>query len=293
MGNGGTFEQAKAAEDMMLGELAWLWPIGALAAGAIVAVALAMFLPRERQRLVGAWAAGGHLTCAALAAGVWLDRGFRATMSDTVLIDGLALALAGIVGIGGAVCVALAAPAVQGTDREGEFYAVLTFASLCCVVLGAAADAALVALAIAALGLATFILTGYQRGSTRANEASIKYYIFGTVTGAVMVYGFSWWFGQAGHDVAARDRRRAHRRARRDRRRLHRAGARRALLQGGRRAVPLLDARCLRRRPAGGRRLPLGAAQARRPRRARAGADPRAARTTSTGWSTTSRSPPR
>lgn len=197
-GNGGTLEQAKSAEEMMLHELAWLWPIGALAAGAIVAVVLAMVLPRERQRLVGAWVAGAHLACAALAAAVWLDRGFRATMSGTVLVDGLSLALAGIVGVAGAACVALAAPALQDTDREGEFYAMLTFASLCCVVLGATADAALLALAIGALGLATFVLTGYQRGSTRANEASIKYYVFGTVSGAVMVYGLSWWFGLAG-----------------------------------------------------------------------------------------------
>lgn len=197
-GNGGTLEQAKGTEEMMLRELAWLWPVGALAVGAIIAVTLAMFLPRERQRLVGAWAAGAHLTCAALAAAVWLDRGFRSTMSGTVLVDGLSLALAGIVGVAGAACVALAAPALQDTDREGEFYAMLTFASLCCVVLGATADAALLALAIAALGLATFVLTGYQRGSTRANEASIKYYVFGTVSGAVMVYGLSWWFGLAG-----------------------------------------------------------------------------------------------
>jgi len=197
-GNGGTLEQAKATEDMMLRELAWLWPIGVLAIGAILAVALAMVLPRERQRLVGAWVAGAHLTCATLAAAVWLDRGFRSTMSGTVQVDGLSLALAGIVGVAGAACVALAAPALQGTDRQGEFYAVLTFASLCCVLLGSAADAALLALAIAALGLATFVLTGYRRGSTRANEASIKFYVFGTVSGAVMVYGLSWWFGLAG-----------------------------------------------------------------------------------------------
>ncbi|MBA2347387.1 MAG: NADH-quinone oxidoreductase subunit N [Solirubrobacterales bacterium] len=196
--NGGTLEQAKAAEDMMLRELAWLWPIGVLTAAAIVAVVLAMVLPRERQRLVGAWVAGAHLTCAALAAAVWLDRGFRSTMSGMVLVDGLSLALAGIVGVAGAACVALAAPAVQDTDREGEFYAMLTFASLGCVVLGSTADAALLALAIGALGLATFVLTGYRRGSTRANEASIKYYVFGTVSGAVMVYGLSWWFGLAG-----------------------------------------------------------------------------------------------
>ncbi len=196
--NGGTYEQAKTSEEMMLKEVAWLSPILALAVAAIVAIVLALVLPRRRQGLVGWWVAGAHLTVAGLAAGVWLDRGFRATMDGTIVVDGLALTLAGIVGVAGAVCVALARPVVAGTDREGEFYAMVTFASLAAVMLSAAADAALIAVALAALSLATFVMTGYLRASTRGNEASIKYYLFGTVSGAAMVYGLSWWFGLAG-----------------------------------------------------------------------------------------------
>jgi NADH-quinone oxidoreductase subunit N len=196
--NGGTLDQAKTAEDMMLKELVWLWPVGILALGAIVAVLLAMVLPRERQGIIAGWVAIAHLAAAALAAVTWLDRGFMSIMANTVAVDGLGLTLTGIVGVGGALTVALARPSLAGTDREGEFYAVLTFASLAAVILGMAADAALLGLAIGALGLATFILTGYLRGSRRSNEASIKYYIFGTVSGATMLYGLSWWFGLAG-----------------------------------------------------------------------------------------------
>jgi proton-translocating NADH-quinone oxidoreductase chain N len=198
MPNGGTYEQAKQAEEMMLRELAWLWPIGILTFAAILAVILAMALPRQRQGLVGAWVAGAHLAAAALAVVVWLDRGFMAVMEGIVVVDGLSLTLTGVMGVAGAVCVALARPALAGTDREGEFYAVLTFASLSAVLLGMAADAALLGLAIGALGLSTFVMTGYLRASTRGNEASVKYYIFGTVSGAAMLYGLSWWFGMAG-----------------------------------------------------------------------------------------------
>src|ERR671919_545439 len=128
MPNGGTYEQAKEMEEMMLRELAWLWPVFALTAGAIVAVILAMLVPRDRQGLVGAWAAASHLAAAALAVAVWLDRGFKAVMGESVVVDGLSLTLAALVGVAGAVCIALARPALAGTDREGEFYAVLTFA---------------------------------------------------------------------------------------------------------------------------------------------------------------------
>ena len=198
MPNGGTLEQAKEMEEMMLVELAWLWPVGILTLGSILAVVLAMVLPRGRQGLVGAWVAAAHLGAAVTAVEVWLNRGFTPVMEGVVMVDGLSLTLAALIGVSGALCVALAQPVVAGTDREGEFYALLSFASLSATLLGMAGDAALLALAVAALGLATFVMTGYSRESARSNEASVKYYIFGTVSGAAMAYGLSWWFGLAG-----------------------------------------------------------------------------------------------
>jgi NADH-quinone oxidoreductase subunit N len=191
-------EETRAMEERMLGELWWLAPIGALVVTSVVAVLLALLVPRDRQGLVGAWVAGGHLAAAALAGALWLDRGFKAVMEGTVMADGLALTVTALVGAAGAVTVALARPAVAGSDREGEFYAVLTAANLGAVVLAHAADVALVAIALGMLSLTSFVLTGYLRRSAAANEASIKYYIYGTVSGAAMVYGFSWWFGIAG-----------------------------------------------------------------------------------------------
>jgi proton-translocating NADH-quinone oxidoreductase chain N len=198
MPNGGTLEQAKAMEEQMLQELAWLAPVLVLTFAAVFAVILALVLPRDRQGLAAAWAAAAHLVAALLAVLVWLDRGFTAVMEGILMVDGLSLTLTAIVGVAGALCVALARPALADSDREAEFYAVLTFASLSAVLLGMAGDAAMLGLAIGALGLATFVMTGYLRDSRRSNEASIKYYIFGTVSGAAMLYGLSWWFGMAG-----------------------------------------------------------------------------------------------
>src|SRR5919106_82452 len=173
MPNGGTYEQAKQMEDEMLRELASLAPVLALTAAAFVAVILAMLVPRHRQGLVGAFVAAAHLVAAGLAVWVWLDRGFVAVMGGIVRVDGLSLTLTGLIGVTGARCVALARPALADTDREAEFYAVLTFASLSAVLLGTAGDAALLGLSIGALG-------------------------FATVSGATMLYGLSWWFGLAG-----------------------------------------------------------------------------------------------
>lgn len=191
-------EDMKAMEERMIADLPWLAPIGALALGAIVAIVLALLLPRGRQGLAGVWVATAHVAAAALAAGVWLDRDFRAAIEGTVVVDGLALALTGIVGVAGAMTVAMARPVVAGTDREGEFYAVLAATSLAAAVLGHAGDIALLAIALGLLSLGSFVMTGYLRASRRGNEASLKYYIYGTVAGATMIYGLSWWFGLAG-----------------------------------------------------------------------------------------------
>ena len=142
MPNGGTLEQAKEMEELMLRELAWLLPVLALTFAAVVAVLLAIVLPRRQQGLVGAWVALAHLAAAALAVVVWLDRGFTPVMEGILMVDGLALTLTVIIGVAGALCVALARPAIAGSDREAEFYAVLTFASLSAVLLGMAGDAA-------------------------------------------------------------------------------------------------------------------------------------------------------
>ena len=198
MPNGGSLERAREMEEAMLRELWWLSPVLALTVAAVAAIVLAMAVPRERQGLVGVFVAAGHLVAGGLAVWVWLDRGFMPVMEGIVRVDGLSLTLTGLVAVSGAVCVALARPGLAGTDREGEFYAVLCFASLSAVLLGMAGDAALLGLAIGALGLSTFVMTGYLRGSKRGNEASIKYYIFGTVSAATMLYGLSWWFGLAG-----------------------------------------------------------------------------------------------
>lgn len=196
--NGGTFEQAKSMEEGMLRELIWLAPVGALVLGSVLAIVVAMFVARDRQGAAAWIAAGAHLLAAALAAYVWIDRGFMKLMGGVLMVDGLALVLTLVIGVSGAACIALSRSTLAGTDREGEFYATLTFASLSAVFLGMAADGALLGLAVAGLGLATFVMTGYLRGSRRGNEASIKYYIFGTVSGAAMLYGLSWWFGLAG-----------------------------------------------------------------------------------------------
>jgi NADH-quinone oxidoreductase subunit N len=191
-------EVQRAIEERMISDLPYLAPILCLLVAALGAIVLALFLPARRQALV-AWFVGAlHLGAVVAAALLWVLADPRETMEGTVMVDGLFLAAAGAIGLAGAIAVALLRAEVADTDREGELYAVLAGASLGSTVLIGANDAALLALAVALVGICSYVMTGYLRRAERSNEASIKFYIYGTVAAAVMVYGLTWWFGLAG-----------------------------------------------------------------------------------------------
>lgn len=196
-------EAQKAMEERMIADLPFLAPIGLLVLAAVGGVALALVLPASRQRLA-AWYVGGlHLLVGLAAAVVWLEGGFRVTMEGTFIVDGLFLCGAGIIGITGAISVAMLRSQIADTDREGDMYAVLAAASLGSLVLAGAGDAAMLALALGLASICSYVMVGYQRRAERANEASLKFYIYGTVASAAMVYGLTFWYGLAGSTTFA------------------------------------------------------------------------------------------
>jgi NADH-quinone oxidoreductase subunit N len=49
-----------------------------------------------------------------------------------------------------------------------------------------------------AVGLLSYVLAGYMRGSLRSTEAALKYVVFGAVSSGIMLYGLSLLFGMTG-----------------------------------------------------------------------------------------------
>ncbi|MGI8632906.1 MAG: NADH-quinone oxidoreductase subunit N [Solirubrobacterales bacterium] len=194
-------DREKAREQEMIRHLPSLAPVLCLVAATVGGIALSISV---RRQVIVAWAVGLlHVGCAVAALAVWQLRGFDTVMSGTVAVDGLSLALAGIVGVGGTLSVMLMRGTLARTDREGELYAMLAAASLGSLLLGSARDVALLALALGLTGIASYVMAGYLRRSPASNEASLKFYIYGTVAGAVMIYGLTLWYGLAGStDIA-------------------------------------------------------------------------------------------
>jgi len=96
-----------------------------------------------------------------------------------------------------ALAAVLAFPEVRGSDREGTVYSLLAFTALGPLVLAGAGDVMFLVLGLLLSSLGSFALVAYPRDD-RATEAAMKYFVFGSVTGAVMIFGLTYWFGATG-----------------------------------------------------------------------------------------------
>ena len=84
------------------------------------------------------------------------------------------------------------------TPYRNEFYALLVFACLAICLASSAIDLISVYLAMEFLSITSYVLAGYLRGDQKSNEAGIKYFLYGAVASAVMLYGMSLLYGATG-----------------------------------------------------------------------------------------------
>jgi NADH-quinone oxidoreductase subunit N len=132
-------------------------------------------------------------------------QGFGGEATSMMALDGLALffklftvLVLAIVGLSAGEYVR------THTPFRGEFYALMLLAGLAIMLASAATNLVMIYLSIEFLSITSYVLTGYLRDDPRSIEASIKYFIYGAVTSAVMLYGFSLIYGATGTtDLAA------------------------------------------------------------------------------------------
>ena len=86
---------------------------------------------------------------------------------------------------------------IAGQDREGSVYALICLVTLGALMLAGGGDMMLLVLGVVLTGLGSFALVAFPRDDA-ATEAAMKYLVFGAVTGSVMIYGLSFWFGGTG-----------------------------------------------------------------------------------------------
>ncbi len=100
--------------------------------------------------------------------------------------------------LSGAMLTALLVMGDEVLCVRGEFFVLLLVSTLGMSLMAAAADVMMLFLAIETASIPLYVLAGFYTGNARSVEAGIKYFLFGGLTSAVMLYGFSLLYGLSG-----------------------------------------------------------------------------------------------
>ena len=98
----------------------------------------------------------------------------------------------------GAGATSLFAMDIKPLGQKGEFYLLLLVSTIGMSLMAASADLIMLFLAIETTSIPLYILAGFYQQDNKSTEAGYKYFLFGAMTSAVMLYGFSLIYGFTG-----------------------------------------------------------------------------------------------
>lgn len=166
-----------------------------VAAGCVLLADLAL---RDRDRGWLPFGALAGLGASATWAVVLILRGREAVVfGGTYSLDTFSIFFQFLfIGITGLVVLA-SADYVRKLRYQGEFWALLLFATSGMMLLAGARDLILIFIALELTSIAQYVLAGFLKDD-RASEAGLKYILLGAIASAVILYGMAFLFGIAG-----------------------------------------------------------------------------------------------
>ncbi|MGH7724150.1 MAG: NADH-quinone oxidoreductase subunit N [Candidatus Eiseniibacteriota bacterium] len=123
----------------------------------------------------------------------------RIMFNDMYRVDGFATFFT-ILSIGfAAAAVLLSWDYLKRTNLpQGEFYALILFATLGMIFLAAANDLVMIFLGIELMSLALYVLAGFRKNRFESNEAALKYFLLGAFATGFLLYGIALVYGATG-----------------------------------------------------------------------------------------------
>jgi NADH-quinone oxidoreductase subunit N len=166
----------------------------------IVVVLIADLLFEEREKYQTSTIAGvGCL--AALVPVLYLagDGADRSMFGAAYMVDNYALAMKALFLAAGYITILLSTNYIdEGDYYQGEYYVLLLTSLLGMSIMASARDLITIFVALETLSIPTYLLAGWRKHDARSNESSLKYYLMGVLSSAVMLYGMSIVYGLAG-----------------------------------------------------------------------------------------------
>jgi len=123
----------------------------------------------------------------------------QATFFGMLYFDQFALFFSTLVCVAAALAI-LCSPAVLQSHRmdRGEYYLLILFSVIGGIFMAAAADLLALFIALEIMSIPIYVVAGFLRKDKRGAEASMKYFILGSISAALMLYGIALIYGAAG-----------------------------------------------------------------------------------------------
>jgi NADH-quinone oxidoreductase subunit N len=86
----------------------------------------------------------------------------------------------------------------QFTKHVGEYVAVVLMAAAGGLIIASAQDLLVIFIGLELLSLGLYVLTAFAKKSGKSAEAAMKYYLFGGMSAAFLLFGFSYLYGLSG-----------------------------------------------------------------------------------------------
>ncbi|HWL64785.1 MAG TPA: NADH-quinone oxidoreductase subunit N [Actinomycetota bacterium] len=171
-----------------------------LTAAACIVLVVDLFVPEEGKWIAMPLSAAGIIgTLAAVLALVGTD---RLTLAGTFEVTGFALLFKGLFCVIGLIVLAISFHYFRGGRYyQGEYYFMLLCSLLGGLVMSSARDLVTIFIAIELISVPGFVMTALRKNDVRSNEAALKFFLFGVLSSAVMLYGMSLVYGITGETL--------------------------------------------------------------------------------------------
>ena len=166
-----------------------------LTSALLVVLCVDLFLPSEYKKWNGLAAMAGVLGSLIALATLVGER--RTTFAGMFVIDGYAL-LFKFLFLSVAVIVILISADyldVNSRNSQGEFYFLLLSSFLGMLLMASARDLVMLFVSLELVSAPGFLVAGFRKRDARSNEAAVKFFLFGVLSTAIMLFGMSMIYG--------------------------------------------------------------------------------------------------
>jgi len=165
----------------------------------VTVLALDLILPRPKKYWTATVAVAGTALALVPLAFLVFDGEVRSMFDGSYVVDEFALVLKGLFLVAAYIVFLMSHNYIESERYyQGEYYFLLLSSVLGSLVMASSRDLITLFIGIELVTGPLYMLAGWRKGDVKSNEASMKYFILGILSTAILLYGMSFLYGLTG-----------------------------------------------------------------------------------------------